>query len=169
MKRALVALAFVFAFALSPALSYAELQIGAVGMYNGDIAALGSQPLDMTWGMESRLKFLKVLQVGLTGLYYTASVVGGSSYIFALADAGLSVDIFFLRFGVGMGPNLLIPMSGPSVDATSNANLKLSGDVTIGPVAIGVIAFYPFPSIWDVRNVSRTKPWIGLTAMLKLF
>jgi hypothetical protein len=169
MKKALVAFALAFVFALTPALGRAELQLGGVGMYNGDITALGYQPLNVTWGMESRLKLLTVFQIGLTGLYYAPPVVGGPSYILALADAGLSVDVFFLRFGVGLGPDFLIPMSGPSVDATSNANLKLSGDITIGPVSVGAVMFYPVLSIWDLRNVSGVKPWIGLTAMLRVF
>jgi hypothetical protein len=169
LKKALAPLAFALAFALTPPVAHAEFQLGAVGMYNGDIMALGTQPLDMTWGMESRLKFLNVFQIGLTGLYYPPSVVGGSSYILALTDAGLSVDIFFLRFGVGIGPNFLIPMSGPSVSVTSNANLKLSGDINIGPVSLGVVAFYPVMSIWDLQGIAGMKPWLGLTAMIKLF
>jgi hypothetical protein len=167
MKKAV--LAFALAIVLSPLPSYAELQLGAAGMYNGDITALGLQPLNMTWGMESRFKFLTVLQVGVTGLYYAPPLVGGPSYILALADAGLSLDVFFLRFGVGVGPDFIIPMSGPAVSASSNANMKLSGDVNIGPVAIGLVAFYTVPSIWDLRNLTAMKPWVGLTAMLKIF
>jgi hypothetical protein len=169
MKKALAAFVLCLAFALTPTLSHAEMQLGVAAMDNAAIASLWYQPLNITWGMEGRLTFLKVLQVGLTGLYYTPSVVGGSSYILALADAGLSVEVLFLRFGVGLGPDLLIPMSGPGVDSTSNANLKLSGDINIGPVSLGAMAFYPVLSIWDLQNLGGMRPWVGLTAMLKLF
>lgn len=168
MKKALAVLILV----LAPALTYAEFQLGGAGMYNGDITALGSQqitPADFAYGLETRLKFLSVLQIGLTGLYYTPPIVGGSSYIQALADFGLSFDILFLRFGAGVGPDFFIPMSGPSVSATSVANLKLSGDINIGPVAIGVVAFYPVQSIWDFQGVMSMKPWFGLTALIRLF
>ena len=169
MKKALAAIALSLTFALTPALSYADFQLGGVGMYDGDIGGLFTQPLDITWGMEARFKFLSVFQVGLTGLYYLPTAANGSSYILALADAGLSVDIFFFRFGAGMGPDFFIPMSGPGVSSTSAANLKLSGDINIGPVSIGVVAFYPVMSIWDLQHVTSMKPWVGLTAMLKLF
>ncbi len=168
MKKALA----VLILALAPALTYADFQLGGAAMYNGDITALGSQQVtsaDFAYGLESRFKFLSVLQVGLTGLYYTPPFVGGSSYIQALADIGLSFDIFFLRFGAGMGPDFFIPMSGPAVSGTSIANLKLSGDINLGPVAIGVVAFYPVQSIWDFQSVLSMKPWVGLTAMIRLF
>jgi len=168
MKKALA----VLVLALAPALTFADFQLGGTGMYNGDITSLGSQQLtsaSFAYGLEARLKFLSVLQAGLTGLYYTPPVVGGPSYIHALTDIGLSVDIFFLRFGAGVGPDFFIPMSGPVVTATSTANLKLTGDINIGPVAVGVMAFYPLQSIWDLQNVTAMKPWVGLTVMIKLF
>jgi hypothetical protein len=169
MKKALAAIALALVLALTPASSYADFQLGVAGMYNGDLSALGTQSLNITWGMEARFKFLSVFQVGLTGLYYLPSVVGGSSYILALSDAGLSVDILFFRFGAGIGPDFSIPMSGPSTPSTSNANLKLSGDINLGPVSLGVVAFYPVMSFWDLQNVTRMTPWVGLTALLKLF
>jgi hypothetical protein len=168
MKKAL----FILVIALAPVLAHADFQLGGTALYNGDITTLGSQPItgaDFTYGMESRLKFLSVFQLGLTGLYYASESVGGSSYILALTDIGLSIDIFFLRFGAGIGPNILIPMSGPSVSATSTANLKLSGDINIGPVSVGVVAFYPVQSIWDLENFTSMTPWVGLTAMIRLF
>jgi hypothetical protein len=169
MKKALAAIAVALVLSLTSTSSYADFQLGVAGMYNGDISALGTQSLNITWGMETRFKFLKVFQVGLTGLYYLPSTVGGSSYILALSDVGLSVDVFFFRFGAGVGPDFSIPMSGPSTPSTSNANLKLSGDINIGPVSLGVVAFYPVMSFWDLQNVTRMAPWVGLTALLKLF
>jgi len=165
MKKALA----VIVLALAPALSYAELQLGAAGLYNGDIAGLGSQQFDMTYGLEARFKFFSVVQIGLTALYYYPSTVAGPSYIQTLADVGISIDIFFLRFGAGIGPDFFIPMSGPSVSATSAANLKFSGDVNIGPVALGIVAFYPVQSVWDLPRFTSMKPWVGLAILVKLF
>jgi hypothetical protein len=169
MKKALAVFAVALVFSSISLPSYADFQLGAVGMYNGDLGALGTRPLDMTWGMETRFKFLSVCQVGLTGLYYIPSAIGGSIYILALTDVGLSFDVFFLRIGAGIGPDFIIPMAGPTVASSSNANLKLSGDIDIGPVSIGVVAFYPVMSIWDLQNVTSMKPWLGLTAMIRLF
>jgi hypothetical protein len=169
MKKALTAFVVALVLSLIPLPSYADFQLGAVGMYNGDLGTLGTSPLDVTWGIETRFKFLSICQVGLTGLYYIPSAIGGSTYILALTDVGLSFDIFFLRIGAGLGPDFLIPMAGPTVAPSSNANLKLSGDINIGPVSIGVVAFYPVMSIWDLQNVTSMKPWLGLTAMIRLF
>jgi len=170
--RTVVLALVLLGFALTPGLTFADFQLGGTGMYNGDITSLGSQQLasaDFAYGLEARFKFLSVLQAGLTGMYYAPPVLGGSSYIQALTDIGLTVDIFFLRFGAGVGLDFFIPMSGPAVAATSTANLKLTGDINIGPVAVGVVAFYPVQSIWDFQRVTSMKPWIGVTAMIKLF
>ena len=84
MKRALL----VLLIALAPVLSWADFQLGGIGLYNGNVAALGSTPVsnDFTFGLETRLKFLSVLQVGLTGLYYLPSSPASPSYIQALTD-----------------------------------------------------------------------------------
>ena len=167
MKRALL----VLLIALAPVLSWADFQLGGIGLYNGNVAALGSTPVsnDFTFGLETRLKFLSVLQVGLTGLYYLPSSPASPSYIQALTDVGLSLDIFILRLGAGIGPVFFIPMSGPAVSASSVANLKLSADINIGPVSVGVAAFYPVQSIGDLQNIPTMTPWVGLTALIRLF
>ena len=168
MKRTLC----ILLIALAPVLTWADFQLGGIGLYNGNVAALGSGSIsanDFSFGLETRFKFLSVLQVGLTGLYYLPSSPTTPSYIEALTDAGLSVDIFVLRLGAGIGPVFFIPMSGPAVAASSVANLKLSADINIGPVSIGVAAFYPVQSIWDLRNVPSMTPWVGITALIRLF
>jgi len=169
MKNALAAVAFALVLTSIPEASYADFQLGAVAMYNGDLWTLGTRPLDIAWGMETRFKFLSVIQAGLTGLYYIPSVMGGSTYILALTDIGLSLDVFFLRIGAGIGPDFVIPMAGPPVSSSSYANLKLSGDINIGPVSLGIVAFYPVMSVWDLQYISSMKPWLGLTAMIRLF
>jgi len=31
------------------------------------------------------------------------------------------------------------------------------------------VAFYPVQSVWDLRSFSSVTPWVGFTAMLKIF
>lgn len=162
----------ILLIALAPAVTWADFQLGGIGLYNGNVASIGSGSFsmnDFTLGMETRFKFLSVFQVGLTGLYSMASSPAAPSYIQALTDAGLSVDIFILRLGAGIGPVFFIPMSGPAVAATSVVNVKLSADINVGPVSIGVAAFYPAQSIWDLQSFPAMTPWVGITALIRLF
>ena len=69
MKKALLVLVIV----LAPVLTYADFQLGGIGLYNGNIAATGSTSNNFTFGLETRFKFLSVFQVGLTGLDYLSS------------------------------------------------------------------------------------------------
>jgi hypothetical protein len=171
MRKTSWAFVVVLAIAGAPAPAYADFQLGGIGLYNGDITTIGSSAIsssDFTFGLESRFTFLSVLQFGVTGLYYLPSAEQ-PSYIQALTDLGLSVKILFLRLGAGVGPDFFIPMSGLSVEATSLANLKLSADIEIGPVSLGVTAFYPVQSLGDFQNIPHMSPWLGAALLIRLF
>ncbi len=47
--------------------------------------------------------------------------------------------------------------------------MKLSAEVNIGSLGIGAVAFYPVQSVSDLRRLPGMMPWIGLTAMVRLF
>ncbi|MGA2640760.1 MAG: hypothetical protein ABSG21_07630 [Spirochaetia bacterium] len=165
MKRLLL----VLIIALLPALAFADLQIGAVGIYNGNITAVASSPQstnNFTFGGEARLK-IWIIQGGLTALYYPSS---SGNQIVALTDIGVSLDVLFLRFGAGIGPDFAFPVSG-SAPQPSNVgmNLKFSGEIKLGGLSLGLVGFYYFDSLSNIGNVFGNLPSIGATIMIRLF
>ncbi len=168
MRRILI----VLVVALLPAMAFADFQIGGVGMYKGDvttISAAGIGLTDFTFGAEARLK-LGLLQGGASLLYYP-----GASYnsILALTDIGVSLDVAFLRLGLGLGPNLAVNLgSAAATPVNVGLNLKLSADVNLGSLSIGLVGFYYLNDFSDFSNLGTIfskLPWIGVTAMVKLF
>ena len=168
MKKILI----VLLIALLPAMAFAEFQIGGVGMYKGDVTTIqttGVGLTDFTFGAEARLKF-GLFQGGASLLYYP-----GVSYnsIKALTDIGLSLDVAILRLGVGLGPNLAVNLgSGAAAPVNVGVNLKLSADVNLGSLSIGLVGFYVLNDFSDFSNLGSVfsrLPWLGVTAMVKLF
>jgi len=172
MRHAVCAFVILLGLVGGPPRAHADFQLGGIALYNGDVTKIGSTPLssaDFSFGLESRFLFFNVIQIGLTGLYYLPASPDQPSYILTLADVGLSAKILILRLGAGVGPDFFIPMSGPAVEATSIANLKLSADIELGPVSLGVTAFYPVQSLGDFRNIPSMTPWFGVALLVRLF
>ncbi len=174
MKKLVVLLLVV----VLPAFAFADFQIGGVGMYKGTIAQLKAKDVgieDFTFGAEARLK-LSLFQAGVSALYYPENIdLMKPPAIVALTDVGIALDVLFLRFGVGLGPNLVIALkdqAGFSKPDPVGLNLKLSTDVKIGNLSVGLVGFYYLESIKDLKNVGQVfkeLPWLGVTAMFKIF
>lgn len=161
----------VLLVALLPALAFADFQIGGLGMYKGDIAIIQTTGIgftDFTFGGEARLK-IGFLQAGASLLSYP-----GASYssILAIADIGLSQDVALLRLGIGLGPNLSVNLgSAAPTPLNVGANLKLSADVNLGSLSIGLVGFYYLNDVSDFSSLGAVfskLPWVGITAMVKL-
>ncbi len=168
MRRVLM----VLAVALLPAMAFADFQIGGVGMYTGDVTTISTAGIglsDFTFGAEARLK-LGFLQGGASLLYYP-----GASYssILALADVGVSLDVAIFRLGVGLGPNIAVNLGGAAATPSNvGLNLKLSTDVNLGSLSIGLVGFYyldDFSDFSSLGTIFTRLPWIGVTAMVRLF
>lgn len=173
MKKLLVLLLVI----VLPVFAFADFQVGAVGMYKGTIAQLKAKDVgveDFTFGAEARFK-LSLFQAGVSALYYPENVAMlKPPAIVALTDVGLSLDVLFLRFGLGLGPNLVIALkdTGAEKPFPVGLNMKLSTDVKIGNVSIGLVGFYYLDSIKDLKNIGevfKEMPWLGVTAMFKIF
>jgi hypothetical protein len=173
MKKLLVLLLVV----VLPAFAFADFQIGGVGMYKGTIEQLKAKDVgveDFTFGGEARIK-LGIFQGGLTALYYPENVSTATPpAIVALTDLGLAFDILFLRLGAGIGPNFAIPIgaSGAGDPVKMGLNLKLSTDLRLGNLSLGLVGFYYLESFKDLKNIGevfKEMPWLGVTAMFKLF
>jgi hypothetical protein len=172
MKKLLVLLLVV----VLPAFAFADFQIGAVGMYKGTMAQLKAKDVgleDFTFGAEARLK-LSLFQAGVSALYYPEVPLAKPPAIVALTDIGLSLDLLFLRFGLGLGPNLVIALNdtGAEKPFPVGLNLKMSTDVNIGNLSLGLVGFYYLDSIKDLSKIGsifKEMPWLGVTAMFKIF
>jgi hypothetical protein len=159
-----------------PAFAFAELQIGGVGMYKGTMAQLKAKDIgfeDFTFGAEARLK-LSLFQAGVSALYYPEVPLEKPAAIVALTDVGLSLDLLFLRFGLGLGPNLVFAINDTRASKPFPVGLNMKGsiDVNIGNLSLGIVGFYYLDSIKNLGNVGsvfKEMPWLGVTAMFKLF
>ncbi len=162
----------VLLVALLPAMAFADMQIGGVGMYKGDVTTIQTTGIglsDFTFGAEARLK-LGLLQGGASLLYYPGA---SSNSILALTDIGVSVDVSLLRLGIGLGPNLAVNLGSTAAAPTNvGLNLKLSADVNLGSLSVGLVGFYylnDFSDFSTIGSVFSKLPWLGVTAMVKLF
>ncbi len=171
MKRIVILLLVI----VLPAMAFAELQLGAVGMYKGTIDDIRNRTVgfdDFTFGGEARLK-LGIFEGAVTGLYYGENTaLAQPAKIVAATDVGLAFDILFLRLGAGLGPNFAFPLGGAGDPAKVGANLKLHTDFRLGNLSLGLVGFYYLESFADLAHIGaifQELPWLGITAMFKIF
>jgi hypothetical protein len=169
MKRALGVLLAV----LLPVLAHAEFQLGAVGVYMHDPASILIAPVsvgDFAPGGEARVK-LGILQGAGTFVIYPGANEGLALGLFA--DVGLSVDVLFLRVGAAAGPTIEFPLGNAQAGPMESGwNLKLSADVNLGPVSVGLVGFYLLSDLADfghLGDILSGPPWVGLTVLFKVF
>lgn len=166
MKKILL---LVLLVAIIPAFAFSDIQIGGIAMYNSDQSAATSLNMArLSYGGEARLK-LWILQGGISALYVPDPKTPS---IAALTDLGLALDILFLRFGAGIGPNFSYKPSASSRLSASGLNMKLSGELIVGPFCVGLVGYYYFKDASEFSKLGSKfakLPWLGVTAMLKLF
>jgi hypothetical protein len=163
------------------AMAFADFQIGAVGMYKGDPLGATASTLglnDFTFGADARLK-LSIFQGSLAVLYYpedSSGPVALPASLMALTDIGLSFNILFLRIGAGVGPDFTLALGQNDWTAQSpipvGLNAKVSAEVMLGKISLGLVGYYFISSISDLAKpnfVNYTRPWVGISAMFKLF
>ena len=164
-------LLLVLVIAIIPAMAFAQFQIGGTALYTGDITAISSGPVsagDFNFGGEARLK-LWIFQVGATG-YYVPD--GSNSYFFGTADAGLSLNILFLRVGAGVGVNAIYDSYGLAYGPDmldKPYNMKATVDLNLGPIAIGVEGIYFLTDFSQIPTAFSYAPAVGVSLLLKLF
>jgi hypothetical protein len=170
MKKLLIVLMIV----LLPTLAFSlDLQVGATAMYKGLLSDILDGPdgitiHDFTYGGEVRLGF-GLLQGAAAILYYPAEPY---SSLKLLTDIGLSLNLAIIRLGVGIGPNVVVPLGGGTVTGVPlGLNLKGAVDLQLGKLSLGVVGYYYLDSISDIgADLFKTaQPWVGLTLLYKLF
>ena len=165
---------------VAPAM-FADLQIGGVAMYKGDVATINASGLglnDFTFGLDARLN-LGILQGSVAALYYPADVTPVAplpSSLMVLTDVGLCIDVLFIRIGAGIGPNFSVALEDRGPAGTNylpvGVNLKLAGDVNLGSFSVGLVGYYyvdSFSAFAEPNFFSRARPFVGVSALFKLF
>ena len=138
MKRTLI---LVLVLAFIPLLSFAELGLGASAFFNSPVL-IGQEPdlsqlreSGFTFGADARFKFLKFLQLEALGLVSTGNDV---TSIDLYADAGLALDLAFLRLSAGVGPNVFFLLDGSSEPTLLGFNAKANADIKLGRISLGL-------------------------------
>ena len=168
MKKTIIV--FALLLAIIPAMAFADFQIGVVA---GDLAtpigdmknSSGSSTGDLSYGLESRLK-LWIFQVGVSA-FYDPSYKTMSMF----TDAGLALDLLFVRVGMGLGPTIAYdPQHSKSTSA--GWNLKTALDINLWNLGLGIVLYSPMSSLSGLGNVMRNyldNTYVGVTLMFKLF
>jgi hypothetical protein len=168
-KKLILVPLFILVMAMVPTMAFADFQIGGVAMYDADISQIndtGFSPDYLVYGLEARAK-LWIIQGGASMLYLPYY-----SEILMLSDVGLALDIWFVRLGLGVGPNIGFAMGG-SDSAMAGWNLKAAMDINIGNLSVGLVGYYLADSASElveiVRDIKDAVPVVGVSLMFKLF
>jgi hypothetical protein len=163
-KKVLIILVIV----LIPAMAFADFQVGATALYDGDITQIGHgssmSVSDFVFGLDVRAK-LWIFQIGTTPLY----IPGAGFYL--MNDAGLSLDIWFLRIGLGLGPDIAFSQGDSGL---VDWNLRATADIKFGDhFSIGAAAWYFMDSPSDLRDIGDIvrfqPPFVSINMLFKLF
>jgi hypothetical protein len=178
MKKLLLVLVIIAV----PSFLFADLQIGGIAMYNGSLSAAARttrlSASDFTYGAEARLN-IWILQAGISALYLPGdTTLGTYDMIRAMTDVGAVLDLWILRLGAGIGPNFAAVVD-KSYSATTDVfkagfNAKLEADLSLGNLAAGLVGYYYFDSLADLKtagsDITKAANWmVGLTFLFKLF
>ena len=137
MKKTLI---LVLVLIFIPLLSFAELGLGASAFLNNpvligedpDVSALRAG--GFTFGGDARLK-LRILQLEALGL---VSVGDSVTSIDLYADAGLALDLAFLRLSLGAGPTLFFVLDRDTDPLLAGYNVKANADIKLGRISVGL-------------------------------
>lgn len=128
----------------------AEASAGAGAIYYGDLCAPGGSGSDfegLCFGGELRWQY-GFLRLDAAGFYLPGPPEQDSGLFLLPLDAGLSLDLFFLRFGLLAGADLCFGKGTdyyPEMVGTLNYNLKASLDFLVGRrISIGISGYYFF-------------------------
>jgi hypothetical protein len=137
MKKTLI---LVLVLAFIPLLGFAELGLGGSAFLNTPVL-IGEDP-DLsefgkggfTFGGDVRLK-LSIFQLEALGLVSLGEEV---TSIDLYADAGLALDLAFLRLSLGAGPTFLFVLNDATNPVLGGYNVKANADVKLGKLSVGL-------------------------------
>jgi hypothetical protein len=164
----------ILIIAIVPIMAFAQFQVGGTALYLNDITQISHSSVnasDFLFGLETRAK-LWVFQADATALYMPDSTEPG---ILGLADAGLSLNLWFIRVGALVGVNAIYDKTGlyAGSDLTIPYNVKATVDINLGGLSLGVEGVYFLGSLSDIKNLGKiikdNPPFVGVNLLLKLF
>jgi hypothetical protein len=160
----------VLAIIIAPVMAFADFKVGATAFYNENIMYVDSGNVadNLIYGLETRLK-LWIFQLEADALYLD----GEYPTIFVPTDLGISLDVWFMRFGLGLGPMLAYSGGSSGFESVDFWNMKATFDINIGSLTIGLDGMYFLDTtdglINGIRDSVRYLPEIGVSVLIKLF
>jgi hypothetical protein len=167
-----------------PLAAFAELQIGVTALYNvvfspDEAKSVGLYAKengvsidDFTLGGDLRIKF-GIFQGSVLGLISPGFEDMPTEVEFYF-DAGIAVDLLFIRLGAGIGPNFIMAFGGGedvSKPFFFGGNVKLTAEVMLGGIAVGLNYLMYVPDFskdsfeYFANNIEGN---IGFTLLFKL-
>jgi hypothetical protein len=155
----------VLLLVLAPALGFADLQIGPSLLYAPSVSSttLASPSIvNLPFGVEARYRFLHVFQFSTTMLLCADT----APYLIFLTDLGFTVDIDRFTIGGAIGPDFFLGLTGSRAPESSVINFRLTGDMSFGPVTVGIVLSDPVSTLSELKT---SFPWIGITVLYTLY
>jgi hypothetical protein len=162
-------LVLILVIAIIPVMAFADFQIGVTAVYDNSIAAYEDSTVTdyLVYGLDTRAK-IWIFHASASALY-----LQDSATILMPIDLGLSFNVWFMRFGMGIGPIFGYTAGGDGFSESDYWNMKIMGDINIGSLTLGVVGYY----FADVGTYGMTAfsdafssmPLIGVSVLFKLF
>jgi hypothetical protein len=158
-------LLLVLVIAIIPVMAFADFQIGATAVYDNNISDLQDNDIAdyLVYGLDTRLK-IWIFQACASALY-----LQDSATILLPTDVGLSFNVWFMRFGAGIGPVFGYTAGGDGFSKSDYWNMKIMGDINIGSLTLGVVGYYFAEGLADFRDAFSSLPLVGVSVLFKLF
>jgi hypothetical protein len=124
---------------------------------------------DFAFGGEARL-LLGSIWGSAVGVYLPGNQVLPHR-LHILLDAGLAIDLLFLRFGVGLGPDFGLALGNEgSRPYRAGANLRLTGDLMLGDLSVGLswVSRIEFTRESIANAFRNPYGFLGVTLLTKL-
>jgi hypothetical protein len=169
MKKTLI---LVLVLAFIPLLSFADLGLGVSAFLNNPVL-IGQDPDvstlrdgGFTFGGDARYK-LSILQLEALGL---VSVGDEVTSIDLYADAGLALDLAFLRLSLGAGPTVFFLLNDATDPVMAGYNIKANADVKLGRFSVGlsyIMDLIVEDGLFDVK-LNRSTGMLGANVLFWL-
>jgi hypothetical protein len=179
MRKALFVLALAACVPLATFAAGSDFQLGVTALYpfmlQNDSKPSEAEATYISPGVEARLRFLHVLQVGGNATLWRPFVEGSEGIrILSSLDAGLCLDLFLARLGAGLGPAVYYESYEGKSDSESMWNFKLYAEIQIKSLSLGVSALYLFDEDLKVADAFQEikewidNPYLSATLLFKL-
>ena len=169
MKKTLI---LVLVLAFIPLLSFAELGLGASAFLNNPVLINGDNDVSewgdggFTFGADARFK-LSILQLEALGLVSLGDQI---TSIDLYADAGLALDLAFLRLSLGAGPTVFFLLNDATDPVMAGYNIKANADVKLGRFSVGlsyIMDLIVEDGLFDVK-LNRSTGMLGANVLFWL-